>query len=309
MTARRHHYIPQCYLKGFAEVRDRPQLFVVDAKERRSFYTWIGNIAVELDFHRIDAPGQPLDVLEKKIAESEGELAPALERVIAARSISDQDNRSQLFMLMGLLCLKNPRRRKSVNQVAEKLAKVFLGTKVATPERWHAEMERAKAEGHIDKDADAEAIRKLILNDGFRFALTTPAHLQMEFGGLERILPYIFGRKWVLCKVDSGAVGFVTSDCPVCVMWQDPKEQAPAGLGLMGTQIVFPISNDLAMIGTFELDGGEMDADEDFVSKVNGNIILHSNRQVYARSGDFLYQLQHNATVMHGMDLLSDAVL
>ncbi len=309
MTARRHHYIPQCYLKGFAKARDRPQLFVVDAKERRSFYTWIGNIAVELDFHRIDAPGQPLDALESKIAEFESELGPALERVIAARSIGDQADRSQLFMLMGLLCLKNPRRRESINQVVQKMAKIFLGMKAATPEGWQAEIERAKAEGHMDKDADGEAIRKFILNDEFRFALTTPAHLQMEFGGLEKILPYIFGRKWVFCKAAPSAIGFVTSDCPVCVMWQDPKEQAPAGLGLMGTQIVFPISNDLAMIGTFELDDGEMDADEDFVSKVNGNIILHSNRQVYARSGDFLYQLQHNATVRRGTDLLSDAVL
>ena len=35
--------------------------FVVDCKERRSFYTAPANVAVERDFHRIDVEGQPPD--------------------------------------------------------------------------------------------------------------------------------------------------------------------------------------------------------------------------------------------------------
>jgi hypothetical protein len=55
MTARQHHYVPQCYLKGFVKDRKKPKLFVVDCKERRSFSTSPDNVAAERDFHRIDA--------------------------------------------------------------------------------------------------------------------------------------------------------------------------------------------------------------------------------------------------------------
>jgi hypothetical protein len=57
MTARKHHYVPQCYLKGFTRHRDDPKLFVIDAKERRCFRTSPANVAAERDFHKIDAEG------------------------------------------------------------------------------------------------------------------------------------------------------------------------------------------------------------------------------------------------------------
>jgi len=308
LTARRHHYIPRCYLKGFAKDKERPQLFVVDSKECTSFTTLISNIAAERDFHRLDAPGQPQDALENKIAEFEGDLAPTLERVIADRSIVNIDDRSNLFTFMALLCIKNPGMRETIGAAAGKMAQLTLEMMAATPEEWRARMERAKNEGTMDQDADADALRKMILDRKFKFTLTTPAHLDIEFGSLETLHPYFLGRNWVLCKADAGTTGFITSDRPVCVAWQDPKNHAPAGLRLKGTQVAFPISNDLAMIGPFELDAGEMDADEDFVSKVNGNIILLSNHQVYARDDNFVYRLKHNPTMMHGKDLLNDPV-
>ena len=54
MTARQHHYVPPCYLRGFVYDRDKPKLFVVDLKERRTFTTNPKNVAVERDFHAVD---------------------------------------------------------------------------------------------------------------------------------------------------------------------------------------------------------------------------------------------------------------
>jgi hypothetical protein len=36
-VARRHHFVPQCYLKGFCRHRDKPKLYVVDLKSRTHF--------------------------------------------------------------------------------------------------------------------------------------------------------------------------------------------------------------------------------------------------------------------------------
>lgn len=40
-----HHFIPQCYLRGFAAAPESPQLFVVDFLERKTFVTSPLNIA------------------------------------------------------------------------------------------------------------------------------------------------------------------------------------------------------------------------------------------------------------------------
>src|SRR3712207_487742 len=95
MTARRHHYVPQCYLKAFAVKRGKAmQTRVFDAVQRKQYLTNIINVAVELDFNRIEVEGQEPDVLEKAMGQFESELEPALTRVFERSSLSDPNDRS-----------------------------------------------------------------------------------------------------------------------------------------------------------------------------------------------------------------------
>jgi hypothetical protein len=93
MTARRHHYHPQCYLKGFTQNRNKPKLFVTDVVEKKTFYAHPRKIAAERDFNRVDVPGQAPDAVGQGMSKFEGELAPALERIIASRSIDNTEDR------------------------------------------------------------------------------------------------------------------------------------------------------------------------------------------------------------------------
>jgi hypothetical protein len=151
---------------------------------------------------------------------------------------------------------------------------------------------------------------EFVENEQYRLETPPSTHLHMEMGIFEKILPLIFGRKWMLLKAPASGTGFITSDHPVCLSWSDPKERSgfspPPGLGLMGTQLLFPISNELAMIGAFEIDEDEIDADESLVARVNGSVIVHAERQIYARNDDFLYKMLHHSEIMPGADLLDD---
>jgi hypothetical protein len=70
--------------------------------------------------------------------------------------------------------------------------------------------------------------------------------------------------------------------------------------------LIFPVSNELALIGGLEIDDMEAEADEMLVAQINGSIILHANRQIYARAGDFPYLLKHSERIMRGTELLDD---
>jgi hypothetical protein len=69
MTACRHHYLPEAYLKGFADDASRPQLQVFDLKTRSRFAASPDNVAVERDFNRVDIPGRPIDQLEDMLTQ------------------------------------------------------------------------------------------------------------------------------------------------------------------------------------------------------------------------------------------------
>jgi hypothetical protein len=78
MLARRHHYLTQCYLKGFATERRKPRLFVIDISARKTFRTGPENIGAIRDFNRVDLPGIAPDQLEKEYAKFESDVGPAL---------------------------------------------------------------------------------------------------------------------------------------------------------------------------------------------------------------------------------------
>jgi hypothetical protein len=75
VTARRHHYVPQCYLNGFVTDREKPKLIAVDLATRRTFETTPANVAAERDFHRIDIDGYAPDALENAFSEFETQVA------------------------------------------------------------------------------------------------------------------------------------------------------------------------------------------------------------------------------------------
>ena len=88
---RAHHFVSKCYLKGFSpDGSGESPLFVIDANSGRTFSTTPANVGHERDFNAIEglAPSE----LEKQLSKVESDIAPALERVIANRSIENRDD-------------------------------------------------------------------------------------------------------------------------------------------------------------------------------------------------------------------------
>jgi len=85
VTARRNHYVPQSYLKGFTVERKKKkrQITVFDGKDRKVFITAIDNVALERDFNRVELEDFEPDAFEKAMAGFESEISPALDRIIA----------------------------------------------------------------------------------------------------------------------------------------------------------------------------------------------------------------------------------
>jgi Protein of unknown function (DUF4238) len=105
-----------------------------------------------------------------------------------------------------------------------------------------------------------------------------------------------------------GLRGVITSDHPVCLNWSEPnpaRKNVRPGLRLRGTEILFPVSPQLAVVGAYELEDGEADISEEQVASANGTIALFAERQVYAPTMEFKYQIDQ-AQPPKGAALLVD---
>lgn len=135
--ARNHHYLPQCYLKGFAERRDKQaKLWVCDFDSSKQFNTVPRNVAAKRDFNRVDLDGLDPNTLETGLAGFESEVDAALTRIIERQSIADLNDLAYLLNLICLIVIRHPLRRAWMARTEEGMMKGILRDVVANKERW-----------------------------------------------------------------------------------------------------------------------------------------------------------------------------
>ena len=107
---------------------------------------------------------------------------------------------------------------------------------------------------------------------GFKIMLDNNALTSLELQLLDHLMPLLHKRGWHLLRASQESGGFITSDRPFYLMWTDPGMRSgpfAPGLAMMGTDIYFPISPTLAVVGAFDVGNTVEDVDEATVAVAN----------------------------------------
>jgi hypothetical protein len=304
MTARRHHYLPEAYLKGFADDASRPQLQVFDLKTRSRFTASPDNVAVERDFNRVDIPGRPIDQLEDMLSRIEGDVISAIRRIQIAGTLNSVPDLHLVLNLVGLILARNPRFRRSVSDSFGKVVKGIANLSTQTPERYAQTMGRPREGG--PNPVSYEDMKAFVKDDSFKEGLAQNWQIGLELSVVSDVIEMLARRKWSLLRSPASTGGFVTCDHPACLNWINPRSGPfGPGLGLPGTSVVFPLSRELCLMGEFETDAHVLEIDFLSVAHVNGAIIANAERQVYAADDRFIFFRLGETLPNFGYELLS----
>ncbi len=280
-------------------------------RDGKTFTANITNVATERDFNRVDIEGHPPDAFEQGIAKFEGELAPALVRILESRSIDNEEDRVLLMNLIGLLSIRNPRQRENVRSFHERTGEIILDLATATKERWESQLRQMKAAGYApEHEVPYEQFREAVKSKGYRLEVTNERHIALEMSTFDAVLETLVNRQWWVLLASKETGGFITCDHPVCLMFSDPERRGRfhgPGHGLRGTQIIFPVGRHMALIGAFELKSQTTHINARHVADINGAIVAYAERQVYSTDASFSYVLQQGATARTGVALMKDA--
>jgi hypothetical protein len=294
--ARQHHFLPECYLKGFT--RGGGQLFALDLKKREFYFASPKKLGKQRDFNRVDADGLDPDALEKALAKFEGQLAPALKRVCSGQSLSDNDW-GFVLNLISVIAARNPNFRKNFRDFKSRIIEMISEMHVSSPEIYESSIAAAKRDGFVADEANVsyEDMREFV--KGKRYTLEFPhgADTVAEFEAQDTVLQLLGERKWMFIAAPPGSPGFVTCDHPVCLSHDDPQIRHPPGHGLRGTVLVFPVCRRLVVIGSFEGEGGRKLATESFVERINMHIASFASRHVFASGNEVRFAAGEKGTV------------
>lgn len=211
MTARQHHWVPQCYLKGFGKSRSKKaKLFVVDLAEKRTFETTPRNVGGERDFNRVDVRGVDPDAVENRFSPFETRLATVFKETIDACRIPSDEAKQMLLNGIALFAARNPRNR-AMFQSALQQTRIIIDDLV---EQHRAAGEPVKADPLPD--------------------WSTTEQVSAELKLVAPLMATMADRNWHLLHAKEGH--FVTSDHPVTLYWSDAhlRRTMPPGFALRG---------------------------------------------------------------------------
>lgn len=295
MTARHHHYLSQCYLKGFTNGGSKKsKLVVIDPLQRKHFETIPRNVGGLRDFNRIDIPGIDQNALEHSLAEFEGSAVTALRKIEEGARL-EGEVRNLILNLMALLATRSPERRERWRQFQAQVAERIMDLALASKERWESQMRQMKEAGkERNENVSYEDVKRFHESKAYTIQVAREHHIRMEFVGIEAILPFLEGRNWLVVRSSEATGPLITSDHPVNLAWKEPEKIPPfyrnsPGFGLKSTQVYFPISRHTALIGEFDGPEGEIIGTKELIAALNSKILSHTYKQLYAPNLSFRF--------------------
>jgi len=286
MTKKRHHYIPQFYLKGFVDPNtskeQTPYLWVGDIGEKRIFRKAPTNVARLHGYYTITRPTEVENQdFEDYLATKEAKAAPVLERLITASdSLSDSERR--LFSeFVTVQKYRVPCFREKVHELLEDVARTTMRMMASDPKRWQRKITELEKETGVKVGAETESLRQFTLSNGYDIKASPNMSLGIMLKLINTIAPIINEMRWAVFSTPIGQ-NLLTSDCPVSLY--DPTTRPllmGVGLGMEKVELILPLTRHAFLFATWNGPTGHGVATSKNIDQVNYRTTESARRYLF----------------------------
>lgn len=289
--SRRHHYLPQMYLRGFADADEL--VWVYDRKENKYLHQGIVNTAVKKDFYTtIGKDGEKTDVVEQMMAKMIEDPMKRIIKRLDKKNLNWQgEDRAILALFVSLLKTRSPAFEKDQNQLTQEferwLAKARHPSVEATEESLR---EYEKELGEDMSDVSAQEIFEMIRDDTYVIEIPRQNNIKMMLSLALQIAQAVFRLKWTIFAAPKGC-SFLTCDNPFTVVPPPNFDHSLGGYGILtpGASTIVPLSCKTAICFSGEGDRTQGAVlYKSFLRQVNVVVAANSERFVIARDEPLL---------------------
>lgn len=240
-AAKRHHYLPQFHLRGFA---DGETITTVELPGDRSYNQPVRKAAAEN--HLYSLPGHPdgADVFEKALSQLEGDVAGIFADIVSGTWPLAEEPRNTLAYYVALQMARGPEQKRNMENLARQVARMEIGYggRVGM-KRW--------AKKYLKLDVDEATAARLwdeaMRPDGPPIKISSAAHIQQTLELAESLFKYFSGRPWTLMHFDRRSL--ILSDVPVGLVRREDDEDSWMGVGVLTAWgITFPLTRKLGLL-------------------------------------------------------------
>jgi len=292
--SRRHHYLPQMYLRGFADEADL--VWVFDRRKNSYLHQGVINTAVKKDFYTTLGPdGQKSDIAETLMANVvEGPMKGIIEKLDKKNLTWEGEDRAILALFVALLRTRNLAFDKDQSEITEQFHRWWAKAKHRSPKAVEESLrEYQDKTGEDMTDVSAQELFEMIRDDQYELKNPRQNNIKMMMSLSLEIAKVLFRLNWEILAAPKG-MSFVTCDNPFTVVPPPFFDDTFCGYGILtpGASTVVPLSRKTAICfyGEGERNRGAV-VYKDFLRHTNLVVAANSERFVIAREEPLLRSL------------------
>lgn len=245
---RRHHFLPQFYLKGFTG--DDGLLWVYDRERDEFRKQQPKDSAVQKDYYTYtDKDGVKHFDIEQMLSMVEGEASGPLAKLDAGDPISE-DERSWVAQFIAFLMLRTPETEKRVNEMVDGFMKLYNRVAFPDVESVRVAFEKFSADTGTPLKKTPEEMFEFFKSEAFTVEATQSYRLKLFLESSMGIAPAIFGMHWLVLHAPNGK-HFITTDAPFQVrMPTQINHPKWMGVGVLspGAEKLLPLTKSTALV-------------------------------------------------------------
>lgn len=252
-----HHFVPQGYLRGFANDREQVKVVPLDPS-RAPFSTAVRNVAAQNHFHTIEEFEEEPDWFEKALSGIEGEAIRRISGFERGAFPLSEEDRWGLSYFIALQSVRGPDTRRTLEHLQASMVRLEVGAGGRkNVGGWIRRNLGVDPSPELEERIWADATQPGGPPVRFRNAV----HIAHTLDTASELTPYFATRPWTLVRFDRRSL--ITSDAPVSLI-RHPDDEDWAGVGyLTAWGIAFPLTRKLGLLMSDPLTGLEgLDADD-----------------------------------------------
>lgn len=294
-NAKRHHFISQFYLAGFTSDGTKEGIiysFDLKRKERRP--QKVKEVGHEKYFNRVDAINYNSNIIEDQLAKFETEASKVFNKIIGNKSLPASGiELNTLFLYIALLGIRNPGIRKTIDEFNMQIIMHTMQFYLKDENTWNQLKQRAEQDGVTGiSNLTFQEAKKYILETKWEMKSHNNDFIKIEFKSVEKVAAFLSYRNWSLIDATQCKLLFITSDRPVILFGKDVKSKSPLhapGFGMKNTDIFFPISKQLFVLGSFNMQYPTIPATDEMIAHLNSLHFLYPNRYIFSSQDKFSF--------------------
>lgn len=240
IESKRHHYLPQFYLKGFASAN---KICVYDRELNEYRIQTPVNTAIEKDYYTfIDKFGEKNKSVEKILADIEGKASPVFNKIKKQELISD-DEKAKMSLFLTHLIYRVPEFEKLSNEIAQAISNFTMKHLISSTdqaEKWIKSYEKDTGKSF---DVSPEFLFEYAQNPQLKIMLDRNTTLKPLLDFSFKNINWIHNMDWEIFSAPKNS-SFITTDNPFVLL---PPKGFPIGkrgygLKTKGVKKIIPLS-------------------------------------------------------------------